>query len=678
MKELIASLFLTASLLAQCFCFTSVAQTVPGDARSAGLYYIVPDMACWFNTAGNYVTNGFIKRTEAASPAELGNWEPYTGVLGDSTFLIGFNTYANDGTLADQNYVVAKQSASGGAPRLDYEFWGDNGTPFKGKINLSRQNGNPQRVAGDKRVGATTFITEAEGSFGQLAPFQLINRWGNNNIYRGTNRYAAEQLFSLDTNTLAQTPVTYAWDYVYGLYGVPMGPSNDAPQCTRTGGRCEFLDNGNIVVMIEDRTAIASTAGQVTTFAIIQPNGTIVRGATLVDPNPIWDNLCAFQGGFCIRVGASLYFFDNYGNLAHSNNLAVANANLKTVWGFTGGYNTGRGDETRVASDIRSPYVFMAGGVQVGAGANACMMAAWNGQTGAFITNVMVSSDLDPSLLTVDRTSLAVDMSNRVCVAFAGQANKNGGYQNQVIARVMQFTGTNVSHLCPSFFAFVNSDNAITVANNGAVKGFTTIAPNVSMTTKAICIAAKGIINSTNNPYSPSSPDSPAGNTTVYTVITMPVSGSGGCIPHRATATATVVNGVVVRVTINDGGCGYTNAPAVLIQGGGGSGATATAEIIDGVVVFLHITNGGSGYTSPPVVYIGPPLGAQIQLLKAVKPSFLDLSIGMNYQLQVSGDLNSWTNQGPPFTATSRNMTYPQYWDMDNWGQLFFRLQISP
>ena len=41
------------------------------------------------------------------------------------------------------------------------------------------------------------------------------------------------------------------------------------------------------------------------------------------------------------------------------------------------------------------------------------------------------------------------------------------------------------------------------------------------------------------------------------------------CTPHPATATATVVNGVVVGVAITDGGCGYTNAPAVLIQGGG-------------------------------------------------------------------------------------------------------------
>ena len=51
-----------------------------------------------------------------------------------------------------------------------------------------------------------------------------------------------------------------------------------------------------------------------------------------------------------------------------------------------------------------------------------------------------------------------------------------------------------------------------------------------------------------------------------------------------------------------------------------------------------------------------------VTLIKAVKPSFANLSIGTNYQLQVSGDLTTWTNQGSPFTATNASMIYPQYW----------------
>lgn len=70
-----------------------------------------------------------------------------------------------------------------------------------------------------------------------------------------------------------------------------------------------------------------------------------------------------------------------------------------------------------------------------------------------------------------------------------------------------------------------------------------------------------------------------------------------------------------------------------------------------------------------------PPL---IGLIQAVKPSFSFLSVGTNYQLQVSSDLNNWTNQGSAFMATNSNMIYPQYFDVNNWGNLFFRLQATP
>jgi len=69
--------------------------------------------------------------------------------------------------------------------------------------------------------------------------------------------------------------------------------------------------------------------------------------------------------------------------------------------------------------------------------------------------------------------------------------------------------------------------------------------------------------------------------------------------------------------------------------------------------------------------------GPRIGLVKAVKPVFDNLSFGTIYQLQVSSDLNVWTNSGAPFTATNKSMIYPQYWDVDNWTQLSFRLQIS-
>ena len=54
------------------------------------------------------------------------------------------------------------------------------------------------------------------------------------------------------------------------------------------------------------------------------------------------------------------------------------------------------------------------------------------------------------------------------------------------------------------------------------------------------------------------------------------------------------------------------------------------------------------------------------------------LSLGTNFQLQLSADLNTWTNQGSPFRATNTIMVYSQYWNVDNWNSLFFRLQVVP
>ena len=66
----------------------------------------------------------------------------------------------------------------------------------------------------------------------------------------------------------------------------------------------------------------------------------------------------------------------------------------------------------------------------------------------------------------------------------------------------------------------------------------------------------------------------------------------------------------------------------------------------------------------------------RVDLIKAVKPTFSYLYVGTNYQLQLSSDMNTWTNQGAAFTATNHSMAYPQYWDLNNWNNLFFRLQV--
>jgi hypothetical protein len=70
--------------------------------------------------------------------------------------------------------------------------------------------------------------------------------------------------------------------------------------------------------------------------------------------------------------------------------------------------------------------------------------------------------------------------------------------------------------------------------------------------------------------------------------------------------------------------------------------------------------------------------GPRVDLIQIVQPSLSNLSLGTNYQLQVSTDLNSWTNQGAVFTATNTAMVYPQYFDVESFEQLFFRVQVVP
>ena len=109
------------------------------------------------------------------------------------------------------------------------------------------------------------------------------------------------------------------------------------------------------------------------------------------------------------------------------------------------------------------------------------------------------------------------------------------------------------------------------------------------------------------------------------------------CIPREATATATVVVGLVAGANITDGGCGYTNTPAVSFQGGGGTGATATAVVSNGAVVVIVITSAGAGYTSAPDVLIAPPLPAPPQILSQPASEVGYWDEGVTFQVQADG-----------------------------------------
>ena len=132
------------------------------------------------------------------------------------------------------------------------------------------------------------------------------------------------------------------------------------------------------------------------------------------------------------------------------------------------------------------------------------------------------------------------------------------------------------------------------------------------------------------------------------------------CRSHVATASAVVVNDFVVGANITDGGCGYTNTPAVRIIGGGGSGAQAMAVVTNGVVIAVNVLDPGLGYTNAPVIVIEPPFIAQPRMgIEAMSLlSFTNLALGTNYQFQVLLG-NTWSNLGAAFTAAGP--TFTQY-----------------
>lgn len=465
-----------AIVLTSAFSDPAAVTFIPGSIESVGLRRVVPD------------TPIIVPSADA-----LGNWEPYVSVLGSSTFLIEGNTFATN-DAADQQYVVYLQPATGGAGRLGAGFFSDNGKPFLSQINLSRQNGNPGRVGGDRRPGATNFVTAAETSAGQIADFQSDSRWTSNLIYQADNRYVTVQPFSVDPITLAQTPLHKAFDAVYGNYVDPSTTPSGGNQVSRTGGTVVGLDNGNFAVVIDDKTSFSSTQGEVTTASIITPTGAMVKNHFLVAPQDIWDNVASYQGGFCVRVHNNLYFYDNAGNLKGQVDQSTSGES----------YDSGRGDGTRIAAHINSPYVYLIGKV---ATANIVRVSVWDARDQSF----KAKADVSEGAFTggFDRANIAVDALNRFVAAWVSQP---AGYaQQQVAARIMAYDpGQNaITALTKSFLPFIN---------NGS-NDIRTLQMSVAITTRQVLVAAKGEINLQNNPSA--GPNSPR-EINFFTVFTHP------------------------------------------------------------------------------------------------------------------------------------------------------------
>jgi hypothetical protein len=445
----------------------------PGSAEAAGLTRIVPDVPVILPAANS-----------------LGNWEPYASVLGTTDFLIEGNTFAQDST-DNQRFVVAIQPAVGGATKLVEGFYADNGTPYSGQITLVRENGNPGRVAGDKRPGAQNYVVGAETSVHTLPEFQLDNRWNLGFDRLENGRFATVEAYRLNTSTLTPTPLSKALDSANGRLtsGTAAGAEN-----SRFGGELAVLDNGNYVSLVEDRTGVRDPA-HVIVATIFAPDGTVVKDTWTVAVGDIWSNLAAYKGGFCIRAVHMLYFYNNAGDLQGT-----------PVDQSTSGasYDAGRGDGTRIFGHINSPYVYLTGKVTTGP---LVRVSVWDSRDRSYVTSADVSEGGFSG--DFDRANGAVDALDRFVI---GWVSKPSGYtQTQVAARVLALNGATktITPLTPSFFPFINH----------AQNDIRTLQMSLALTTKQILVAAKGEINTDNKPEN--GPNTPT-EVNFYTVLSHP------------------------------------------------------------------------------------------------------------------------------------------------------------
>jgi hypothetical protein len=81
--------------------------------------------------------------------------------------------------------------------------------------------------------------------------------------------------------------------------------------------------------------------------------------------------------------------------------------------------------------------------------------------------------------------------------------------------------------------------------------------------------------------------------------------------PTQAAATCTVADGMIVSVTVTNGGSGYLYPPNITTSSGGGSGAAFFAELgSGGQITSIRVLSGGKGWSSssPPALAIEAPL----------------------------------------------------------------------
>ena len=445
------------------------------------------------------------------------NWAPDTAVIGTHTFLIGANTFAEPTENGGQQHPLALQPVDGGEAKKTAGFYSDAGTPYNGRIDASRQRGNPLQIAGDRRPGARGYAVGIEASPHVFPAFQSDNRWNLGFHRPADGTYATVQMFSLKLPTRTPAPTSPAVDAVNGrlTHGSPVGNP-----IGHFGGDLAILDNGNVVLVANDRSGLRK-ASNVVAAVILARDGSVVRESWVVDPRDVSAGVSSYKEGFCVHALDRLYFHDNAGELRGQ----IRQDELpETLW-----FDVQQTGSMQIASHVNHSLIFLAGIADLfdkqgdrlkdafGQFRKSVQIAVFDATTPKFLSRRIISevsagnggSDAVDLPGAFGRVDIAADALGRTAVAFEVklQESKNP----QTLIRVLDYNPTDDewSALTPSFFAF----------HNHASPEFRSISPSISMTTREILVAAKGEINQADNP---SAGVNTPPQTTFYTMFSHP------------------------------------------------------------------------------------------------------------------------------------------------------------
>jgi hypothetical protein len=249
------------------------------------------------------------------------------------------------------------------------------GKPWTHNSNFIDGTFHPPRIAGDKRGCGAKYLLGSECTLWGMYAFP-----GFESGFAYDAPAALVQL--LTYSATGPVPLGGLLDPTYGR--LTSGSQNG--ERIAFGGEIRCLSNGNFAVVIEDRTGNTIPVDRAALATIVDAqDGSPTIGEVIIGPfnanqgvnstasAGIWSNMAAYDGGFAIRPhtgteDASGYltigFWDNQANPQGTWPTIVRtdpNSPLAPTGGFTTSISILSGTETRIDSDIRSDFIYMAG-----------------------------------------------------------------------------------------------------------------------------------------------------------------------------------------------------------------------------------------------------------------------------------------------------------------------------